>query len=200
MALTSGHADHVLTAGGTVGVDHQMQTKRRFRNGGLRVTLENIGLNIVSTLGVISLLLVIAGAMLKVTPLVVTSGSMNPTIPTGALAIAREVDASDVAVGDVVSVLDRSGRRVTHRVVATEIDGDGVVQLTLQGDANADPDANPYGVSRVDLVSMSIPGLGRLIADMDSPPVYFALGMIVSGVLSFTFRVGGRRAVERNAG
>jgi hypothetical protein len=46
--------------------------------------------------------------MFGVTPLVFTSGSMSPSIETGALGFARTVDADDHAVGDDVSVTNTS--------------------------------------------------------------------------------------------
>ena len=57
-------------------------------------------------LGALCLLSLVAGWALSMTPLVFSSGSMSPAYDAGALGIARQVDAADLAVGDVVSVHD----------------------------------------------------------------------------------------------
>ncbi|MDD9205229.1 S26 family signal peptidase, partial [Georgenia sp. 10Sc9-8] len=67
--------------------------------------------------GALCLLAVAAALVLDVSMIMFRTGSMAPSIPTGSLAVVREVPAKDVAVGDVVTV-DRPGRLpVTHRVV-----------------------------------------------------------------------------------
>lgn len=119
-------------------------------------------------LGLAGLVLVVAGWLLGTTALVVRSGSMEPTIGTGALALARPVAARDVEVGDVVSVVAPSGQRVTHRVVGLRRDGE-VARLTLRGDANSRPDAEPYTVSAVDRVVVAVPVAGRVVAVLSSP-------------------------------
>jgi signal peptidase I len=103
-----------------------------------------------------------------VKPLVFTSGSMSPTISSGSLAFARTVDASDLEVGDVVSVASAHQERVTHRVEAVQHrDADTV--LVLRGDANATTDPEPYVVTSAERVDLSVPGIGRAVAGLDGP-------------------------------
>ena len=73
------------------------------------------------------------------TPIVVRSDSMSPEINRGDLVIARAASAGDVEVGDVISVENRAGVRVTHRVETVDPFGSSI-QFTLKGDANAVPD------------------------------------------------------------
>jgi signal peptidase I/deoxyribose-phosphate aldolase len=75
-------------------------------------------------------------------PLTILSGSMAPMMPPGTLAVVRPVDATQERVGDVLSYQPEPGdpTLVTHRVVAVSRNAQGVVSLTLQGDANRAPD------------------------------------------------------------
>src|SRR5690606_2247206 len=110
--------------------------------------------------GVVSVLVVVLGAVIGASPLVVAGGSMGDALPLGSLAVAVEVPARDVARGDVVSVVRADGTRVTHRVVGIGQDGSGgqegpggpdgaAVDLVLQGDANPAPDATVDRVATV---------------------------------------------------
>lgn len=67
----------------------------------------------------------------------VLTGSMEPAIPTGSVALVRPVDPQTVEVGDVVTYQVRPDEAVyiTHRVVeVTEQDGQAL--YILRGDAN----------------------------------------------------------------
>ena len=58
-------------------------------------------------------------------PLIVLTGSMDPTIKAGDLIVTKKVDAKDVKVDDVISFFDPDGNGsviVTHRVIGIEID------------------------------------------------------------------------------
>lgn len=72
----------------------------------------------------------------------ITTGSMEPTIPTGTLVVVKAADA--YAVGDVVSYISRDtaiyGCANTHRIIAIYSDANGDVQYQTQGDANPVPD------------------------------------------------------------
>ena len=95
--------------------------------------------------GVICILVVIAAVVFHVTLIMFKTGSMEPTIPTGSLAVVHEIPASEIAVGDIVTV-DRPGQLpVTHRV--TSVAGTGETRtITLRGDANPTDDVAPYVV------------------------------------------------------
>ncbi len=142
-----------------------------------------------AVLGVLCLAWSLTMAALGLTPLVFTSGSMGPHIETGSLAFARTVPAEDLRVGDVVSVTDSRGTRVTHRVVGGEVSGESAM-LTLKGDANAAPDAERYQVRTADRVAFALPRVGYLISAVGSPWGMFTGGLLVAGVLFLAF--GGR--------
>jgi signal peptidase I len=104
-------------------------------------------------------------------PIAFSSGSMRPAISPGDLALAEHVSAGEVGVGDVVSVRDRAGRRVTHRVTRVEAYGSRI-RLTLKADAASAPDAQAYDVTSVDRVVTTIPWLGHVVGS----PVGLVLG------------------------
>lgn len=140
-----------------------------------------------AVVGSLCLLVALAGAMFGVKPLVFKSGSMGPSIPAGALALSRPVDASDIRVGDVVSTMTAERVRVTHRVVAVSGTGRGR-ELTLRGDANPTPDQQSYRVTRVDRVFWSVPWLGRVVAFLGTPIGLILLGAFGISVLYLGFR------------
>ncbi|HWJ08286.1 MAG TPA: signal peptidase I [Nocardioides sp.] len=153
-------------------------------------------------LGALCLLSLLAGWLLNVTPLVFASGSMSPSYDAGALGIAREVPADEIAVGDVVSVLDAGGDRVTHRVVEVGAAADGASVLRLKGDANHVADARPYVVQSADRVVVGIPLAGYALNAAASPYGLAVAALLAAGALAMGFspgRGGGRRATSRRA-
>ncbi|WP_426246446.1 signal peptidase I [Nocardioides sp. LHG3406-4] len=147
-------------------------------------------LTVGAVLGVVCVLATVAALAFGVTPLVFRSGSMAPTIPTGSLALARDIPATDVKVGDVVSV-PREGTRISHRVTIVEPGSlGGRTQLTLRGDANELADATPYVVERVDLVFFHVDGLGYAVAWLSSPAAAFVGGGLAVLLVMLAFRRG----------
>ncbi len=138
-------------------------------------------------LGVLSVVAALAAASLGIVPLVFTSGSMSPEMPTGSLGLARTVAASELRVGDVVSVTGADGIRVTHRIVATEQQPSEVV-LTLKGDTNPSPDQESYRVKEADRVFFNAPYVGRMVSAFTSPWGMFLGGLAVAALLFWAFR------------
>lgn len=104
-------------------------------------------------------------------PLIVLTGSMEPQIMSGDLIIVKQIDSSEVQVGDVIAFFDPSGNGssiVTHRVVelATE---NGVLSFRTRGDANNTDDRLP--VPADDLVGIyrfRIAGAGNVAMFMQT--------------------------------
>jgi signal peptidase I len=153
-------------------------------------------------LGALCLLALLGGWLFGVTPLVFSSGSMSPTYDAGALGIAHQVSAADVAVGDVVSVRDDEGGRVTHRVVSIGQSTDGSTVLRLQGDANDVADAQAYRVDDVDRVVAGVP-LAGYVLNAAASPFGLAAGALLAGTalfLGFTPGGGGGRRAASGRG
>jgi len=97
---------------------------------------------IAAGLVVLGLLAVTVGPrFLPYQALIVRSGSMSPTIPTGSIVFYTKIDSSQVKVGDVI-VFSKPGatnEKVTHRVYKIGTNATGRYFIT-KGDANGTPD------------------------------------------------------------
>lgn len=166
-------------------------------SGGAR-RLRELALNVGAVIGVLCIVLALASALFGVTPLVFRSGSMSPDIPTGSLALARSVPAQELEVGDVVSVVNEQGVRVTHRAVdLAPVPGGSAVVATLKGDANSVPDVSPYVIEEADRVMVHAPGLGYAVSWITSPVAIFLGGMLAGALMMVAFGRGKPRT--RNA-
>lgn len=102
--------------------------------------------------------------------LVVRSGSMSPTIPTGSVVFYKKVNAASVKVGDVI-VFDKPGQaneKVTHRVYKISNGANGRY-FTTKGDANGTPD--DWQVPAVGtgwVAAFHVPTLGYALAALQS--------------------------------
>ena len=159
--------------------------------------LREVGLTLAAVIGTVCLLSALGSVAFQLKPLVFRSGSMTPAIPTGALAVAREVPADTLVPGDVVSVTNSAGTRITHRVVDAGPGGGGTTLLVLKGDANDLPDAERYTVVRVDLVVVTVPGLGYVVAATTHPVAIFVGGAVVGMLIMYAF---GRRGARSPGG
>lgn len=100
----------------------------------------------------------------------VVTGSMEPTIPVGALLVTRQVEIESIQVGDIVCFRSQAteiwGKIVTHRVVdIVESEFSGLL-LETKGDANLVADG--YFVDRTNFVGKVIwhTGDGSVLANV----------------------------------
>jgi signal peptidase len=102
--------------------------------------------------------------------LVVRSGSMAPTIPTGSIVFYHQVAATKVKVGDVI-VFQKPGQtdeKVTHRVYKLGTGPTGAY-FTTKGDANGAPDDwQVPAVGKGWVASFHIPTIGYVLAGLES--------------------------------
>ena len=140
-------------------------------------------LTLLAGFGVVCVLVTLAGPAFGVHALFFRSGSMQPTIGTGAMALAVEVPVSEVRTGDVVSVTTPQGSRVTHRVVSRTGE-----ELVLKGDANAVADATPYRARTVDRVVAHVPMVGYVVGWLTGPLGLALLGALGLGLLALVVR------------
>ena len=160
-------------------------TMRRERIGR---TLREVVLTLGAVLGVIAIVIAIGAVAFGLRPLVFRSGSMAPTIDTGDLALAHEVDADSLRVGQIVSVPTEGGERVTHRIVQVQHEAGGVAVLHLRGDANRVDDAETYSVTHADKVLFSVPKLGYVVSWLSGSIGRFLLGLYAAFLLMTIFR------------
>lgn len=128
----------------------------------------------------------------------VRSGSMAPTIPTGAMVVVTDVDPDHLDPGDVI-VFDRPGdasETITHRIVAV----DAGPSFVTKGDANAT--ADPWRVPASDVrgrLRFHVPLVGYVFGFLGNPAARLAL-VLVPLALLVTFGVRRRPArVSRRA-
>ncbi len=155
-----------------------------------RTVAERVGsllLTVLSLLGLGCIVMVILGLTMNMSLIMFSTGSMSPTITAGSVALVREIPATQIEVGDVVTV-DRPGRLpITHRVTEILATDGGTVTFTMQGDANADPDVLPYTVDRVRIVLGSVPGIARVVVLFQSPVVLGALTLGATALVTWAF-------------
>ena len=100
----------------------------------------------------------------------VVTGSMEPTISTGAVLICQETNIEDIKKDDIVCyrtrVAEIEGYIVTHRVMSIQKDKSGTIYLETRGDANLSSD--PYFVDHTSLIGKVIwfSGEESILTDM----------------------------------
>lgn len=118
--------------------------------------------------------------------LVVTSASMAPGIPTGAVVVARPLEPEWVRVGHVVLV-QREGSvemPVLHRVVDRRT-LDGQVLITTKGDNNRSIDPEPYVLrDRTYTPVVVLPRVGFVFGAVSHPLGWLALVIVPGAVLA----------------
>ena len=101
---------------------------------------------------------------------VVLSGSMSPTFEAGSMVVVRPVEASEIAVGDIITYREPGAEETltTHRVVVVERENG--LQFITKGDANEVIDQDPVPAENlVGKVLFAIPYAGH-VADFAHQP------------------------------
>ncbi|WP_052493258.1 signal peptidase I [Rhodococcus sp. MEB064] len=141
-----------------------------------------------AVLGALCIVFAVCASVFSLTPLVFRSGSMEPSIPTGSLALARGTSAVEVQVGDVVSVVRSDGSRITHRVDRVDFAEGETAVLILKGDANSTPDADPYILSSADRVVAHVPYAGYAASWLSTPFAWVVGGLAAAALLYVVVR------------
>lgn len=83
---------------------------------------------------------------------IVYSGSMEPVMPVGALAVMEPVDPSEIKVGDIIAFnpVHDPDTIVSHRVIEVLDDGPSL-EFHTKGDANEEPDL--FGVPAANVLA-----------------------------------------------
>lgn len=166
----------------------------RFLQGTYRV-IRSVLLTGAALLGLVSILVFGVSALMGIRPLNVISGSMEPTIPTGAMIFSRLVPASELAVGDIVTTnrVTVEGL-VTHRVVSIEpVEGQGgQYAMVMRGDANSIDDADPYVIAEAHRYVFQIPVLG-LVSTLIKTQFGISVLIAAAALLAFFVVIPGKR-------
>ncbi len=140
--------------------------------------------NIITTTVLVVMIFIIAvmfvPKLFGIQPMVVLSGSMEPTYHVGSLLYVKE-DTSNIKVGDAITFYVDDDTLVTHRVV--EIDKQ-TQTYTTKGDANQVADVNAISYSSVlGKPIFDIPYLGYLADKLSSTSgkvIYIAIIAVVT--------------------
>jgi signal peptidase I len=131
--------------------------------------MEMIVISAISVLAAAVLTLVLIGFR----PLIITSGSMRPTLHVGDVVITSWTPAHALDVGDIVSFDDPSGARalITHRVRSMTAET-GELQIETRGDANTVSEI--WVVPRDTLLRRTIwdiPEVGGVVSGLGASPI-----------------------------
>lgn len=165
-----------------------------------RVDARDVVLSVLGGVGILTVLWLAASAVFSLGTIVFVTGSMTPTMPTGAAAVTQLVPASALAPGDVVTVMRPGGNApITHRIVEiAPVAGDGSARsLTLRGDANSIVDSDDYVVTEARRVIASAPGLGWAIIAAKTPAAALTLTSLVAVAIAWALWPAGERAGRR---
>lgn len=147
-----------------------------------------------AALGLIAIVLVFCAYFFNISVILFRTGSMEPTIPAGSAALVQEVEASEVEVGDVLTVERPGDMPVTHRVTSVEPADTATERvITMQGDANESPDPAPYTITEGRVLLASVPGLANPINQLGNPYVMGGITLAASILVGWAFwpRSGG---------
>lgn len=123
-------------------------------------------------------------------PYVVTSGSMEPSINTGAVAFVNTHD-TEAFTGEVVAFTTGDGAVVLHRLVGYDSETD---TYTTKGDANDVEDQLPLEREAIiGTYTMQVPRLGYFVAKLESRSFKIgnvtipAAAAIIVGAIAFLY-------------
>lgn len=136
----------------------------------------NITTTVIVVLVVVFAVLLIGVRLFGVQVYSVISGSMEPEYPVGSLIYVKEVEPTEIDVGDVITYVLPSETPSTHRVV--RIDGENQLFYT-KGDANKTEDGAPVHFKNlIGTPVFKIPYLGYVAYYIQHPPgMYIAIAI-----------------------
>lgn len=121
-------------------------------------------------------LLIAAPMVLGYRPVVVLSGSMEPTYHVGSIIYYKQAAFENINVGDPITYRAGEGSLVTHRVTERH---DISREFVTRGDANNTEDPNPVSYDQVvgKASSISLPYMGVVVEKGRRPAV---IGIMVA--------------------
>lgn len=162
----------------------------------LRAVVRWLLLVVVAVVVLVLLLVDVGPRLFPYQALVVRSGSMTPTIPTGSLVVYKKVNASQLKVGDII-VFDKPNNpseKVTHRIFAVRQGSQGKYFIT-KGDANVAPDAWTVPAKGAGWeVSWHVPTVGYVLWYLQSGSLRVLLIVIPAAALALLALADFRRS------
>lgn len=122
----------------------------------------------------------------------ILSGSMEPEINTGDLAIVRSAKSDDIKVGDIIT-FKYDGKVVTHRVVEKNEEG----FITKGDNNNASDNEIVRGEDLIGKVLFHMPLLGYVTVFLSKPIVISGLMVLIAiSILWDTFKVDKKKIIK----
>jgi signal peptidase I, archaeal type len=123
---------------------------------------------------IIALLPMIAGFR----PVVVLSGSMEPTYPVGSVIYYKATQYEDINVGDAITFKIGGGALATHRVIEKD---EALQEFKTKGDNNPSEDVNPIAYANIvgKTAKVAIPHAGVIATYFKEIPVIIAIAAIL---------------------
>lgn len=170
--------------------------------------LGSVGTYVLAGFGLIALSGVVIGWTLNMGFILFRTGSMEPTIPAGSLALVQEIEPAEISEGDILTVQTSEMEiSVTHRVTAANdphdveaamssgftdqqaLDAGDDVVIRMQGDNNPVEDPTPYVVTEGDasVVHDHVPGAGRYVQMLAQREVQIGFAALMSTALAWAF-------------
>ena len=114
---------------------------------------------------------------------IVESGSMLPALKINSMIIAKELPASEIEMGDILTFYGKNADvKITHRVVEIQNNGESFI---TRGDANNANDPNPVTKDRViGKVVFAIPLIGLIFKALANQ---IAIGILVILAIAWIF-------------
>lgn len=134
-------------------------------------------------------------------PMIVLTGSMEPTIKENDLIVIKTVDPAELKEQDIITFFDPASKNnsvVTHRIVRINRAEDGSLTFTTKGDFNdaEDIDAVPAD-NLIGTYKFRLPGLGWVAMQM-STPLGLVVCVAVPLILLVAYALIRRRKYERS--
>lgn len=135
-------------------------------------------LSIICYVVIIGLVLILAPMVIGYKPVVVLSGSMEPTYPVGSLIYYKTASFESINKNDPITFYIDNDTLVTHRVV---VKNEISQTFETKGDANPTNDANPVEYKNIagKALEIYLPVIGTIFA---SSVKYIAVA-IIGGIL-----------------
>lgn len=170
--------------------------------------LASLGVYALAGFGVLSLLTLGLGFWLNMGLVMFRTGSMEPSIPTGSVALVQEVSPEQISDADVLTVQTEGMEiSVTHRVIAvneaedirwaeehaslsrTDVqDGEATV-IRMRGDANQVQDREPYVIreGQAQVVLGHVPALAHAVQGLAQREVQIPFAAAMAVAIAWAF-------------
>ncbi|MGA7205770.1 MAG: signal peptidase I, partial [Specibacter sp.] len=139
------------------------------------------------TVAALAIVMVVLPRVSGGTAYTVLTGSMEPVMPPGTLAVVRPVDPATLRTGDVITYQIKAGEPdvVTHRVFGVGTTLGGELTVTTLGDANnlADPPVQPEQIRG--RLWYSVPYLGYINTALTAKLRSGLLGVAAAALLGY---------------